>query len=154
MDRRKLLATSAAGVAAAGIAAPAVAQANPKINWRLTSSYPKSLDTLFGISTHVAKRVAYATDGQFQIQIFAAGEIVGGLQVLDRLAVDQYVAAVDLLEPGDGAQGRGLAAARLAEQDDELVVLDNEVQILDDLHLAEEFFDAAKLDLGHARPSR
>jgi TRAP-type mannitol/chloroaromatic compound transport system substrate-binding protein len=83
MDRRKLLKTSVAGAAAATIAAPAIAQTNPKISWRLTSSYPKSLDTLFGISTQVAKRVAEATDGQFQIQTFAAGEIVPALQALD-----------------------------------------------------------------------
>jgi TRAP-type mannitol/chloroaromatic compound transport system substrate-binding protein len=83
MDRRKLIKTTAAGAAAATIAAPAIAQTNPKINWRLTSSYPKSLDTLFGISTQVAKRVAEATDGNFQIQTFAAGEIVPALQALD-----------------------------------------------------------------------
>ena len=83
MDRRKLIKTTAAGAAAATIAAPALAQSKPKISWRLTSSYPKSLDTLFGISTQVAKRVAEATDGNFQIQTFAAGEIVPALQALD-----------------------------------------------------------------------
>ena len=45
---------------------------------------------------------------------------VAGLQVLHRLAVDQDVAAVDLLEPGDGAQRRRLAAAGRPEQHDEL----------------------------------
>ena len=84
MDRRKFIKSAGAGAAAsAAIAAPAVAQSMPKVSWRLTSSYPKSLDTLFGISTQVAKRVAEATDGQFQIQTFAAGEIVPALQALD-----------------------------------------------------------------------
>ncbi|TCR62150.1 TRAP transporter substrate-binding protein [Bosea sp. BK604] len=84
MDRRKFVKTAGAGVAAsAAIAAPAIAQSQPKISWRLTSSYPKSLDTLFGISTQLAKRVAEATDGNFQIQVFSAGEIVPALNALD-----------------------------------------------------------------------
>ncbi|KRE15027.1 ABC transporter substrate-binding protein [Bosea sp. Root381] len=84
MDRRKFVKTAATGAAGSAlIAAPAIAQSQPKIAWRLTSSYPKSLDTLFGLSTQVAKRVAEATDGNFQIQVFSAGEIVPGLQALD-----------------------------------------------------------------------
>ncbi|RDJ27625.1 ABC transporter substrate-binding protein [Bosea caraganae] len=84
MDRRRFVKTAGAGVAAsAATAAPAIAQSQPKISWRLTSSYPKSLDTLFGISTQLAKRVAEATDGNFQIQVFSAGEIVPALQALD-----------------------------------------------------------------------
>ena len=84
MDRRHFVKVAASAAAAGSVAAsPAIAQSQPKISWRLTSSYPKSLDTLFGISSHVAKRVAEATDGQFQIQVFAAGEIVPALQALD-----------------------------------------------------------------------
>jgi TRAP-type mannitol/chloroaromatic compound transport system substrate-binding protein len=84
MDRRQFVKTAGAGAAgSAVIAAPALAQSQPKVTWRLTSSYPKSLDTLFGLSTQVAKRVAEATDNQFQIQVFAPGEIVPGLQALD-----------------------------------------------------------------------
>ena len=54
-----------------------------KCKWRLTASWPKSLDTLFGACETFAKYVSEATDGKFQIQTFAAGEIVPGLQVLD-----------------------------------------------------------------------
>jgi len=72
------------GAAAAGaLAAPAIAQSQPEIRWRLASSFPKSLDTLFGTAEHIAKRVAEATDNKFQIRVFAAGEIVPALQVLD-----------------------------------------------------------------------
>ena len=71
-----------AGILAAG-AAPAMAQALPEVRWRLTSSFPKSLDTLYGAAENVAKRVSDATGGKFQIRTFAAGEIVPGLQVLD-----------------------------------------------------------------------
>jgi TRAP-type mannitol/chloroaromatic compound transport system substrate-binding protein len=69
--------------AAAGVASPALAQAQPSVQWRMPSSYPKSLDTLYGAGAQIAKRVAEATDNKFQIQVFAAGEIVSGLQVLD-----------------------------------------------------------------------
>jgi TRAP-type mannitol/chloroaromatic compound transport system substrate-binding protein len=65
------------------VASPAIAQSQPEIRWRMASSYPKSLDTLYGAGEMVAKRVAAATDNKFQIQVFAAGEIVSGLQVLD-----------------------------------------------------------------------
>ena len=49
----------------------------------MAASWPKSLDTLFGGAEMMCKMVAEATDNKFQIQIFAAGEIVPGLQVLD-----------------------------------------------------------------------
>jgi TRAP-type mannitol/chloroaromatic compound transport system substrate-binding protein len=65
------------------MAAPAIAQSMPTIKWRLTASWPKSLDTLYGGCETLSKYVSEATDNRFQIQIFAAGEIVPGLQVLD-----------------------------------------------------------------------
>ncbi|HLS87966.1 MAG TPA: TRAP transporter substrate-binding protein [Burkholderiales bacterium] len=83
MKRRVFLKTAAAGVAAGTVAAPAIAQSNPTINWRRACSWPKSLDTLYGGADHVTKRVAELTDGKFQIRAFAAGEIVPALQVLD-----------------------------------------------------------------------
>ncbi len=83
MKRRQFLTALGAGAAAATIAKPAIAQSSPTIKWRLTASWPKSLDTLFGACDTFAKHVSEATDGKFQIQTFAAGEIVPGLQVLD-----------------------------------------------------------------------
>jgi len=89
MDRRKFLA-AAGGVGAAGIAsgvaAPAIAQGAPELKWRMTTSWPKSLDTLYGGAEHFAKYVAEATDNKFQIQTFAAGEIVPGLQATDAVS--------------------------------------------------------------------
>ena len=73
-----------AGVLAAGTA-PAFAQGQ-EIRWRMTSSFPKSLDTLYGANEQVAKRVAELTGNKFQLRTFAAGEIVPGLQVLDAVA--------------------------------------------------------------------
>jgi len=84
MERRSFLKKAAAGVAATStVAAPAIAQSNPKVTWRLAASWPKSLDTLFGGADLVARRVSEITDGNFQIRTFAAGEIVPALQVLD-----------------------------------------------------------------------
>src|SRR3984893_27096 len=86
MKRRKFLQVAGAGLAASAIAKPAIAQSTPEIKWRLTSSFPKSLDTLYGVSEVFAKAVAEATDNKFQIQAFAAGEIVPGLQAADAVS--------------------------------------------------------------------
>jgi TRAP-type mannitol/chloroaromatic compound transport system substrate-binding protein len=83
MKRREFLTAAGAGMATSLIAAPAIAQSAPELKWRLTASWPKSLDTLYGSCETMAKYVAEATDNKFHIQVFAAGEIVPGLQVLD-----------------------------------------------------------------------
>src|SRR3979409_1620315 len=83
MKRRDFIKATGVGVAGATIAAPAIAQSTPEIKWRMTCSWPKSLDTLYGGAELLAKSVAEATDNKFQIQVFAAGEIVPGLQVVD-----------------------------------------------------------------------
>src|SRR5262249_32020803 len=64
---------------------PPIAQSMPEVRWRLTASWPKSLDTLYGTLETFSKYVAEATDNKFQVQTFAAGEIVPGLQVLDAI---------------------------------------------------------------------
>src|ERR1700709_1216566 len=83
MKRRDFIKVTGLGVAGAAVAAPAIAQSMPEIKWRMTTSWPKSLDTLHGAAEQMAKVVGEATDNKFQIQTFAAGEIVPGLQVLD-----------------------------------------------------------------------
>jgi len=86
MRRRQFLAAIGAGTAAGAIAKPAVAQSMPEIKWRLTSSFPKSLDIMYGASDTLSKFVAEATDDQFQIQPFAAGEITPGMQAIEAVS--------------------------------------------------------------------
>ncbi|MCC7250592.1 twin-arginine translocation signal domain-containing protein, partial [Hyphomicrobium sp.] len=88
-DRRKFLKVAGAGGAAATVAAcdepkaPAIIESMPSITWRMTSSFPKSLDTIYGAAETFSHAVSEMTDGKFNIQVFAAGEIVGGLQAAD-----------------------------------------------------------------------
>ncbi len=83
MERRSFLKNAGVGLAAGTVAMPAIAQNAPTIRWRLASSFPKSLDTIYGGAEFMAKRVAEATGGKFQIQVFAGGEIVPGPAVFD-----------------------------------------------------------------------
>ncbi|MEW5962200.1 MAG: TRAP transporter substrate-binding protein [Pseudomonadota bacterium] len=83
IDRRKLITAAAGAAAAAPLAAPAIAQSAPEVRWRLTSSFPKSLDTIHGAADVFAKVLAEVSGGKFQVQVFAPGEIVPGLQAAD-----------------------------------------------------------------------
>ena len=92
---QKAIPAALAGGALAGCrnesAGPAVIT-QPRIDWRLASSYPRSLDTLFGSAEFFCKRLAEITDNRFRIRAYPAGELVPGLQVLD--AVQQGTAQV------------------------------------------------------------
>jgi TRAP-type mannitol/chloroaromatic compound transport system substrate-binding protein len=82
MERRSFVSSAGiAGVLAAGVA-PAV-HAQAAIRWRLTSSFPKSLDTLFGVNDVFAKKVSDMTGGKFQISTHAAGEIIPAFGTVD-----------------------------------------------------------------------
>lgn len=82
IKRRDVVKGSVLGTAAV-LAAPAVHAQAPQIRWRMASSFPKSLDTVFGAADVIARRVGEATDGRFQISVAGPGEIVPALQVLD-----------------------------------------------------------------------
>jgi TRAP-type mannitol/chloroaromatic compound transport system substrate-binding protein len=84
VSRRSFARFAAAGTAAA-VASPAIAQQGA-VKWRLTSSFPKAIEGLWGASPTVAKLVSEMSDGRFVIDTYAAGEIVPGLQVLDAVA--------------------------------------------------------------------
>jgi TRAP-type mannitol/chloroaromatic compound transport system substrate-binding protein len=82
MKRRDLLKGVGLGVVG-GVIGDSQAAETPPIRWRMASSFPKSLDTIYGAGELLANRVAAMTDGKFKIRVFASGEIVPGLQVLD-----------------------------------------------------------------------
>jgi TRAP-type mannitol/chloroaromatic compound transport system substrate-binding protein len=86
LNRRKFLTTTTVGAAGATIAAPALAQGTPSIEWRMVSSFPKSLDTIYGRAEVFAKSLAEMTDGRFQIRVFAPTEIVPGLSAADAVS--------------------------------------------------------------------
>ena len=81
MQRRSFLKGAgglSAGLAAAtglGAAGSAIAQTGPEVRWRLASSFPKSLDTIYGAAETISRTVSEATGGKFQIQVFAGGEL-------------------------------------------------------------------------------
>jgi TRAP-type mannitol/chloroaromatic compound transport system substrate-binding protein len=87
MDRRSLI--SSAGTAGAGLAgilatgaAPAV-HAQAAVRWRLSSSFPKALDTIFGAAEVFAKHVKAMSGGKFEISVHAGGEITPPFGVVD-----------------------------------------------------------------------
>ena len=83
MERRNFVrGAGLAGVLAAG-AAPAIVHAQATLRWRLASSFPKSLDTLFGVSDVFAKKVSDMTGGKFVISTHAAGELMPAFGVVD-----------------------------------------------------------------------
>jgi TRAP-type mannitol/chloroaromatic compound transport system substrate-binding protein len=85
MNRRKFLARAGIGAATAAVATPAIAQSLPQVRWRIASSFPKSLDTIYGGAEVLARRVEEITGGKFQIRVFAAGEIVPAFGVVDAI---------------------------------------------------------------------
>ena len=83
MDRRSVIKHAGiAGVLAAGVA-PAVHAQGATLRWRLASSFPKSLDTIFGAADAFAKKVGEMTGGKFVITTHAGGELMPAFGVLD-----------------------------------------------------------------------
>ena len=83
MDRRSIIKHAGiAGVLAAG-AAPAAHAQGANVRWRMASSFPKSLDTLFGAEETFAKKVGEMSGGKFTISNHAAGELMPAFGVVD-----------------------------------------------------------------------
>ena len=87
--RRAVLKTLVAGGASGAFAATARAQdaaSVPEVTWKLMSSFPKSLDLLYGGAGFFAKTVAELTGGRFRVEVSPPNETVGGLQVLEAVS--------------------------------------------------------------------
>jgi len=83
MERRSFVrGAGLAGVLAAG-AAPAIVHAQANIRWRMASSFPRSLDTIFGAGELFCKKVGEMTGGKFEISIHAGGELMPAFGVVD-----------------------------------------------------------------------
>ena len=91
LDRRRFLGHGALGLGAATLAAcagdaggegPAV-HTNKKVTWRLASSFPRGLDTIFGAAEVMADRLEKMSDGRFRVRCYPGGEIVPNLEVMD-----------------------------------------------------------------------
>src|SRR5262245_36624305 len=83
MKRRDFLTSGVALAGASAVAAPAIAPTPPTLRWRMHSSFPKSLETIYGGGEFFADRVAKLTDCKFNIRVFAAGDIVPAFSALD-----------------------------------------------------------------------
>ena len=85
MQRRSFLKKAGFGTVAgtAAVASPVFAQETPTINWRMPSSFPRSLEALHGVGELMCRYISEATGGKFNIRAFPGGEIVPALQVLD-----------------------------------------------------------------------
>ncbi len=83
MERRAFINHAGlAGVLAAG-AAPAIVHAQTQLRWRLASSFPKSLDTIFGAADVFTKKIHEMSGGKFQISVHAGGELMPPFGVVD-----------------------------------------------------------------------
>ena len=91
LRRRRLLGAAAVATTAGALASCRIRRvedvkagtALPLVRWRMATSWPHSLDTIFGGAETISRRLREMSDGRFLIQPFAAGELVPGLEVLE-----------------------------------------------------------------------
>ncbi|MBD7960484.1 MULTISPECIES: TRAP transporter substrate-binding protein [Comamonas] len=82
MDRRSMLKNAGIAGVLAAAAAPAV-HAQPALRWRIASSFPKSLDTIYGSADVFANAVKSMTGGKFDVSVHQAGELMPAFNVVD-----------------------------------------------------------------------
>lgn len=93
MERRAMLKlTGLAGIVASGMA-PAVVKAQENLRWRLASSFPKHLDTIYGGGEVFAQKVRELSDDKFNISVHAGGELMPAMGVVDALEQNSVEAA-------------------------------------------------------------
>ncbi len=90
MDRRSFLKASAFGgsaAAATALAAPAIAQGKRTLT--MVCTWPRGLAGVWDSVERVANSISAATDGQVTLDVKAAGELVGALEVFDAVTSGQ-----------------------------------------------------------------
>ena len=88
LRRRQFLTTAAAGstaLAASSLAKPAVAQER-RLEWKMVTSWPKGLPGLQTGAERLAQRIEQLSNGRIKVTVYAAGELVPALQVLDAVS--------------------------------------------------------------------
>ncbi|AKJ29960.1 TRAP transporter substrate-binding protein [Caldimonas brevitalea] len=83
MERRSFIRHAGIAGVLSAAAAPAVVQAQAALRWRLASSFPKALDTIYGGAEVFAKKVAELSGGKFNISVHAGGELMPPFGVVD-----------------------------------------------------------------------
>jgi TRAP-type mannitol/chloroaromatic compound transport system substrate-binding protein len=83
MERRSFLKKATVGAAVGAVAAPAIVNAQAQVRWRLASSFPKALDTIYGGAEVFAKAVNAMSGGKFVISVHAGGELMPAFGVVD-----------------------------------------------------------------------
>ncbi len=79
MDRRLIMGGGLGGLAAASVARAQT----PQVRWRMATSWPRSLETIYGSAEALCRRVGELTEGRFEIRPFAGGELMPALQTFD-----------------------------------------------------------------------
>ena len=80
-------APASAVTAPAAPVAPAV-HTGQAIRWRLASSFPKSLDTIYGSAEKMSQTVKALSGGKFEVSVHPAGELMPAFGVVDALEKD------------------------------------------------------------------
>ncbi len=84
LNRRAVMGGLATGTAAAAVSAPAYAQGKRRL--KMVTTWPKNFPGLGTAPENIAKRVSAMTDGQLEIKIYAAGELVGAFESFDAVS--------------------------------------------------------------------
>ena len=98
IGRRGFIAGATLGATALASGPTRAAGTDPEVTWRLTSSFPKSLDLLYGGAESFAREVGQITDGRFRIDVSPPGDIVPGLQAFDAVQAGTVEACQTLLD--------------------------------------------------------
>jgi len=85
-ERRRFLVTASGALTAVAAApivdAPSVI-AQPKVQWRMSTAWPASLDVMHGAAQRLSQIVEEMSGGRFRIEVFPGGQIMQPLECFD-----------------------------------------------------------------------